>query len=106
MRFRLNMAVNKQQLSETVLPINYKCELSSWIYRTINASDSGFARWLHQSGYTNENRKFKLFTFSNLIPGAYHVEGDRLVIGSENTELTVSFYLPATVENWLLWWFQ
>ena len=101
MRFRILLALNMQKTGKSVLPINYQYELSSWIYKTINASDSEFARWLHDTGYINENRKFKMFTFSNLRPEKYVVEGDRLVIESENTELTVSFYLPETVEHFI-----
>jgi CRISPR-associated endoribonuclease Cas6 len=101
MRFRLNLAVDKHTNEDSILPINYQYELSSWIYRTINSSNSEFANWLHNIGYVNENRKFKLFTFSNLKPAKYKVLGDRLLIESENTELTLSFYLPETVEHFI-----
>ena len=101
MRFRLKLLADVQKTQKRILPINYQYELSSWIYRTINSSDSDFAQWLHNTGYVNENRKFKLFTFSNLKPEKYKVSGDRLLIESENTELTISFYLPETVEHFI-----
>jgi CRISPR-associated endoribonuclease Cas6 len=101
MRFRLIFAADRQIKEDRILPINYQYELSSWIYRTIHASDSDFAQWLHNTGYVKENRKFKLFTFSSLKPEKYKVLGDRLLIESENAELTISFYLPKTVEHFI-----
>jgi CRISPR-associated endoribonuclease Cas6 len=67
MRFRLNLAVDGKKIEDSILPINYQYELSSWIYRTINSSDSEFACWLHNAGYINENRKFKLFTLGDKL---------------------------------------
>jgi CRISPR-associated endoribonuclease Cas6 len=101
MRFRLILAVDRCIKADSILPINYQYELSSWIYKTINSSDSEFASWLHNAGYIAENRKFKLFTFSNLKPAKYKIAGDRLIIESENVELTVSFFLPETVEHFI-----
>jgi CRISPR/Cas system endoribonuclease Cas6 (RAMP superfamily) len=42
MRFRLNLAVDKDKNKDPILPINYQYELSSWISRTINHSDVDF----------------------------------------------------------------
>jgi|WetSurMetagenome_2_1015567.scaffolds.fasta_scaffold29263_1 CRISPR-associated endoribonuclease Cas6 len=101
MRFRLILSVNRSNNSSGILPINYQYELSSWIYKTINKSDGKFSHWLHDTGYTRQNRKFKLFTFSNLYPEKYKVEGDRLKLLSDQVSLVASFYLPAAVEHFI-----
>ena len=49
------------------LPINYNYFLASAIYRFLRESDPEYAQFLHQDGYEVENRRFKLFTFSQLM---------------------------------------
>ncbi len=100
MRFRLLLGVNSSD-DKNQVPINYQYELSSWIYQTINQSDGEFSKWLHDTGHTRQNRKFKLFTFSQLVPGKYAVEDDRLTLLSDQVILTVSFYLPKAVEHFV-----
>jgi len=101
MRFTLTLSTDLSSKSGNTLPINYQYELSSWIYKVLNSSDNDFARWLHETGYINQNRKFKLFTFSNLRPEKYKIEGDRLKIESGHTGLTISFYLPGVAEHFI-----
>jgi CRISPR-associated endoribonuclease Cas6 len=98
MRFRLNLEVS---VGNCILPINYQYELSSWIFHTIYSSDNDFARWLHNTGYTNQNRKFKLFTFSRLMPEKYSITRDRLIIESRNIAMILSFHVPKTVEHFI-----
>ena len=90
MRFRLTLRVEREK--GTLLPLNYQYELSSWIYRLLNRSDSRFGAWLHESGYCGEGKNFKLFTFSHLQVPAFQVKGDRMDIRSERIGLVVSFY--------------
>ncbi|HQG36370.1 MAG TPA: CRISPR-associated endoribonuclease Cas6 [Bacteroidales bacterium] len=98
MRFSLKLEVENGNVA---LPLNYQYELSSWIFHTIHNSDNDFARWLHETGYCNRNRKFKLFTFSRLKPEKYRISGDRMIIDSRNTELIVSFYVSEAVEHFI-----
>ena len=49
------------------LPINYNYFLSGVIYQFLRESDPEYAQFLHQDGYEVENRRFKLFTFSQLM---------------------------------------
>lgn len=90
MRFRLTLRVEREK--GTLLPLNYQYELSSWIYRLLNRSDSRFGAWLHERGYCGEGKNFKLFTFSHLQVPAFQVKGDRMDIRSERIGLVVSFY--------------
>lgn len=101
MRFRLILSNRETTKKGDMLPLNYQYELSSWIYKLINLSDTKFARWLHETGYALENRKFKMFTFSNLRPEHYSIVGDRMIIDPGNSELIVSFYLPEGVEHFI-----
>lgn len=67
---RLTMTLRaRQRLS---LPINYQQTLQGLIYNCMQ--DREFARFLHEIGYTTENnRSFKLFTYSRLI-GQYRID--------------------------------
>lgn len=49
MRFKLDIVVP----INSIIPINYQYELSSWIYHVINC-DKEFADWLHNKGFTDE----------------------------------------------------
>ena len=49
------------------LPINYNYFLTGTIYGFLGESDPEYAHFLHQDGYEVEDRRFKLFTFSQLM---------------------------------------
>ena len=51
------------------IPFNYNYALHSAIYNLIEKSSSEYSRYLHNKGFINEsiNKRFKLFTFSNLF---------------------------------------
>jgi CRISPR-associated endoribonuclease Cas6 len=101
MRFRLTLAVDRSKGNHHILPINYQYELSSWIYHTIHHGNPEFSKWLHDSGLTNQNRRFKLFTFSNLRLPFYTINGDRLEIRSDSAGLVISFYLPEAADPFI-----
>jgi len=77
------------------LPINYQYELSAWIYRIIEQGDLQYAEWLHQNGFSENHRNFKLFVFSNLYSQGIRFEKDRLIFRSDNA----SFYLSLLPEK-------
>lgn len=56
------------------IPINYQYELSSGIYRTIDRADSAFSRFLHDYGYIQHGKRFRLFVFSRLNLDRYQVD--------------------------------
>ena len=60
------------------LPINYNYFLASAIYRFLRESDPEYADFLHQDGYELENRRFKLFTFSQLMAKQREIRGDQI----------------------------
>ena len=60
------------------LPINYNYFLASAIYGFLRESDSEYAHFLHQDGYEVENRRFKLFTFSQLMAKRREIRCDQI----------------------------
>ncbi len=64
MRFTINL----QPIgNKPVMPINYQYLFSSWVYKTISKADADFAEQLHNKGYSDGLRNFKLFSFSRLM---------------------------------------
>ena len=67
------------------LPINYNHFLTGVIYQSLKGSDPEYADFLHQDGYESENRRFKLFTFSQLMAERRRIEGDMIQFRSPVT---------------------
>ena len=85
------------------LPFNYQYFISSWIYKRIAEADSAFAEFLHQNGYGQGNRKFKLFCFGPLQikPFRIHKERGVLELLGEEACLELSFFLPQAAESFI-----
>ena len=94
MRFQLNLKVDRHVFGNK-LPINYQYELSAWIYRIIAQGDRLYAEWLHQNGYADKHRNFRLFVFSNIFSPGIKYENDRLILHSDKA----SFYLSLLPEK-------
>lgn len=84
-----------------LLPINYQYEMASWIYKTINQVDQGYAQFLHSDAYSLGNKHFKLFTFSHLRFPKYQIEGDRIRVLSQKAFGTFAFYIDRTAESFI-----
>ncbi len=96
MRFDLNLHTKRYSL----LPFNYQYPLSSAIYKIIQTADAAFAAFLHNKGYGEGNKSFKLFTFSD-IKTPFQKQGDRMLLTTGKAELTICFYLPQAAENFI-----
>lgn len=59
------------------LPIHYNHMIQGFIYKNISNRD--FREFLHEEGFKNNNRRFKLFTFSRLI-GKYEYNKEKKTI--------------------------
>ena len=95
MRFKLILSTVN---NKNVLPLNYQYEISSCIYKIISNANNEFASWLHDSGYVDDSKKFKLFTFSNLKVPDYKITGDRMLILSHEIEMQISFLPTESIE--------
>lgn len=79
---------------------NYQYGLSSALYGIIAQGDEVYAKFLHNSGYRTNGRRFKLFTFSDLsVP--FQNAGDRMRLKAQDATLTVCFYLPQAAETFV-----
>ena len=96
MRFKITLQLQPEVMGREI-PINYQYPLQSAIYKTFACSDSEFSAWLHENGYQQEGKRFKLFTFSNLIVPNYGIDKqrERLIIKSD----IVTFYISLLPER-------
>ena len=65
-----------------ILPINYNHLLAGVIYRFLAESDPEYASFLHNEGYAAAEKRFKLFTFSQLMAERRRITGTNIHFGS------------------------
>ena len=78
------------------LPINYNYLLTGVIYRFLAESDPEYASFLHNEGYAAAEKRFKLFTFSQLMAERRRITDDRIHFRS-----TLTWYVSSPVERFL-----
>ena len=78
------------------LPINYNYQLAGVIYRFLAESDPEYAAFLHEEGYAAAEKRFKLFTFSQLMAERRRIIGATIHFGS-----TLTWYVSSPVERFL-----
>ncbi|MBQ6063742.1 MAG: CRISPR-associated endoribonuclease Cas6 [Prevotella sp.] len=107
MRFRITLQVQPEVMGRE-LPINYQYPLQAAIYRTLAQSDSGYSTWLHENGFSHDGKRFKLFTFSNLIVPQYGInkENERLIVKSDTVTLFISFLPEKSTQRFIQGLFQ
>lgn len=93
MKFRLTLSPSELP---ALLPFNYQYPLSSAIYKTIQHADETYAAFLHNRGYAEGYKNFKLFTFSDLRT-PFRMLGDRMQLLKDPAELLL--YVPEAAEN-------
>ncbi|HZH95901.1 MAG TPA: hypothetical protein VEY06_08455 [Flavisolibacter sp.] len=74
------------------LPFNYWYPLSAAIYKIIEAADKSFGTFLHNTGYGDGNKSFKLFTFSD-IKTPLKKRGDLMQLLGTEAEVIICFYM-------------
>ena len=100
MRFKLTLLFDFKPFGN-ILPANYQYELSGWIYHTLANGDAEYSEWLHQNGYTKDKKQFRMFTFSHLQIAKLRMEGDRLVLLSDQATLYLSFLPERATEEFI-----
>ena len=78
------------------LPINYNHLLTGVIYRFLAESNPEYASFLHNEGYLAAEKRFKLFTFSQLMAERRRIAGDKIHFRS-----TLTWYVSSPVEQFL-----
>ena len=103
MRVRLTLQA-KQNRSE--LPLNSNHAIAALIYHILGQASEEYAARLHDEGFADEGRRFKLFTFSRLLFRRSHVSGHRLVLDDPTLELLLSSPVNDFVEHFVTGLFQ
>ncbi|MGH9830956.1 MAG: CRISPR-associated endoribonuclease Cas6 [Blastocatellia bacterium] len=76
------------------------------MYGILGSASEKFASMLHDTGFEVGGRRFKLFTFSRLMPRASHVAGGNLELDQPQVELLISSPLREFVETFVAGLFQ
>lgn len=102
MRFKITLNVQSHVLGRE-LPINYSYECSAAIYRILSHSDKDYSLWLHENGFISGGKRFKLFTFSNLIVPQYGIDKQRqrLILKSDTVEWYISFLPEKSTQQFI-----
>lgn len=90
MRFKLTLDIDKKTFGDRI-PLNYQYAASALVYKILSNSGSDFSHWLHENGYSDDKRRFKLFTFSRLYAQRYAIEGVYMKILSNTVDWYISF---------------
>lgn len=100
---RIKLRLKPESKGEATLPINYQYPLSAWIYHTIALGNHELAYFLHNKGYGEGVKSFKLFTFGMLDFSAspYRITGDRITFSGGNLFLIISFLIPEALEGFI-----
>lgn len=93
----MRLSVRIKSDSFLQLPLNYQQILQGFIYNTLQ--NQNFAHFLHNEGYQNGKRVFKLFTYSRLN-GAYQIDRRTKKINFQDAvEWQVSSIVPAFIQD-------
>ena len=79
-----------------ILPINYNHLLVGVIYRFLSESNPEYADFLHDEGYLVSEKRFKLFTFSQLMAERRDITGEQIHFRS-----TLTWFVSSPVEQFL-----
>ncbi|MVM34670.1 CRISPR-associated endoribonuclease Cas6 [Spirosoma sp. HMF4905] len=106
MQFKLTLRPTARQ---TLVPFNYAYRLSAFIYAVLADADAQYANFLHSQGYQfSPTRRFKLFTFSDLIMPNVRVDvrAGGMWLNSPHIEWIVSFYIDKAAQHFIMGLFQ
>lgn len=101
MRFKISLNVHPEE-SGAILPVSYQYELTACIHRLLTEDKVRYAKWLSANGLTSEDsRRVKLYSLSNLYVPRIFVEGDRLHINVPRVQVWISFAHNEGTEEFL-----
>lgn len=101
MRFRITL---NRTTKQRMLPMDYQYYISAWIYKVLKNADKEFAAFLHDTGYgINDNKRYKLFCFSQLNFGKPTMWKEKGLFEIKNQEATVdiSFDVSEAATNFI-----
>lgn len=97
----MELQIKLSLIKGNTLPINYQYQLSSWIYKVIERADSEYSDFLHNKGFQNEGRRFKMFTFSQLDMRPYEVSGNQITLLGKEISLIVRFAIDSSLNHFI-----
>ncbi len=95
---RLVLSLQPDRVPCTI-PFSYSHALTAVIYRFLARSSHDYARFLHDEGYRAGAKRFKLFTFSQLLIPERTLASDGLVCLSKQISWQISSPIPEFVEH-------
>jgi len=89
---------------QRMMPVDYQYYIGAWIYKVIGKADPAFARFLHEQGYADGNKHFKLFCYSPLHFGKPVLWKERglFEIMTNTLSVKVSFFMPDAAERFII----
>ncbi|MCF8358638.1 MAG: CRISPR-associated endoribonuclease Cas6 [Prolixibacteraceae bacterium] len=83
--------------------MDYQYYISAWIYKVLKQADKPFADFLHNKGYGDQNKLYKLFCFSRLNFGKPKMwkEGKLFEIAANELKLKLSFDVSEAAANFI-----
>ncbi len=107
MRFKITLQLQPEVMGR-MMPINYQYPLQAAIYKTLSKSDLAYATWLHENGFQQDGKRFKLFAFSNLIVPQYGIDRqrERLIVKSDLVTFYISFLPERSTQQFIQGLFQ
>jgi CRISPR-associated endoribonuclease Cas6 len=78
--------------------MNYFYYLSSLIYRQLENSNRDFSAMLHDKGFTLNNKSFKMFAFSRLLPEKFKREDNFIILDGR-----ITWYVSSPIEDFILY---
>lgn len=104
MRIKLTL---KQVKPKQLIPADYHYAVTSFIYRTIEKSDSKYSEWLHSKGFADGSKRFKFFNFSDFyIPERNFNLPGKLEIVSDTFTFYISMLSDKTTEHLIIGMFE
>ncbi len=103
MRFKITLSLAKVP---SYLPFNYQYELSGWIYKVLKKADEEYSDFLHNNGYNNDQKIFKLFSFSHLHFSKFQKQDEGFRIDSREISFQIGFYMEKGTETFILGLFR
>jgi len=101
MRFKI---IFQHDPSSRFIPVDYQYFISAWIYKVLGSADPEFATFLHQQGYRDGAKSFKLFGYSSLVfsEKRFWKEKGLFELYTPEIRLQVGFYLPEAAEKFII----
>ncbi|MDD2198568.1 MAG: CRISPR-associated endoribonuclease Cas6 [Bacteroidales bacterium] len=97
----MRLEIQFERISKNrMIPIDYQYYISAWVYNVLKQGNKEFSQFLHQLGFSTDNKRFKFFCYSPLIvfrPKLWK-EKNLLEIKAKELKLRVSFQIPDAMQ--------